>query len=120
MDIDTIVDSRGTILKFRIDSSKFLVIITKKGALRAGETHNIAQQTFLLKGKIEVITKKQKNVDVHNVYEGSQSIAIPKGVPHYFKFLEDSIMIEIEEENMTTEYYSEYRKLVEKSMNDIH
>ena len=120
MDLDTIVDRRGTILKFKIDSNKLLVIITKKGALRAGETHNIAQQTFLLKGKVEVITKKQKNVDVHNIYEGNKNIEIPKGAPHYFKFLEDSIMIEIEEEGMTTEYYPEYRKLVEKSMNDIH
>ena len=113
-------DIRGTIVKFKLGLDKFLVIYSKKGALRAGEIHNVIQYTFLLKGKIEVITKKQKNVDVHNIYEGSQSIAIPKGIPHYFKFLEDSIMIEIEEENMTTEYYPEYRKLVEKSLIDNH
>ena len=114
-------DSRGTILKFKIGSNKFLVIFTKKGALRAGETHNIDQSTFLIKGKVEVI-QKVENIDLPYTYHdyNHSTLIIPKGVPHYFRFLEDSIMIEIEEEGMTTEYYPEYRKLVEKSMNDIH
>ena len=112
-------DIRGTILKFKVGPCKFLFIYTEKGALRAGEIHNVIQYTFLLQGKIDVIIK-QKNKDVHHIFKGHKKIEIPKGVPHYFKFLEDSIMIESEDENMTTEYYPEYRKLVEKSMNDIH
>ena len=112
-------DSRGTILKFEMDQNKFLVIFTKKGALRAGETHNIIQYAFLIEGRVEVITKKG-NKDIHQICKWFQKIEIPKGIPHYFKFLENSIIIENEDKDMTTKYYPEYRKLVEKSMNDIH
>ena len=121
--IDIKTDNRGTIFKFKIGQNKFLIVITKGGAMRAGEIHNVNQYTFLLAGAVEVITK-QENKDVHELYfsqfKENKKIEIPKGTPHYFKFLEGSLMIENDDENMTTEYYPEYRKLVEKSMNDIH
>mgnify|MGYP001595562773 CR=1 FL=1 len=116
---DIKVDTRGTILKYKIGSKKFLLVITEKGALRAGEIHNIDQYTLLLQGIIMVILK-QKNKDMQYVFKGRKKIKIPKGTPHYFRFLEDSIMIENNDENMTTEYYPEYRKLVEKSLIDSH
>jgi hypothetical protein len=108
-------DSRGDILKFKIGTKRFLVIFTKKGFLRAGEIHNVAQYTFLVSGKIEVITK-EKNENVKRVYEAIQEIKIAKNTPHYFRFLENSILIESEEKNLITTYYPEYRKIVEESL----
>lgn len=112
---DIKMDNRGAIYKYKMDSKKFLLVHTEKGALRAGETHNVAQYTFVAEGRVEVIVK-QNNKDVSHIFEGGQKMEIPAGTPHYFRFLEDSIMIEVEDENMTTKYYPEYRKLVEVSM----
>jgi hypothetical protein len=109
------IDPRGIIYKYKVESKKFLLIQTESGSLRAGEIHNVTQYTFLVEGKIELITK-ENNKNVQRIYEGNTKIEIPKGIPHYFRFLEDSIMIENEDENMTTEYYPEYRKIVEESL----
>ena len=50
-------DSRGVIVKYKEGNVTNLIICTKKGSLRAGETHNVDQITILWKGKIEVILK---------------------------------------------------------------
>ena len=115
-------DIRGTILKFKLGDQKFLVIFTNRGTLRAGELHNIEQHSFLIKGKMEVIMKvNNEDIRVDCVaHNHNAHLVIPKEVPHYFRFLEDSIMIENDDENMTTAYYPEYRKLVEKSLIDSH
>ena len=110
---DIKVDSRGVIYKYKIGSTKFLLVFTEKGALRAGETHNVMQHTFVAEGKVEVIVK-ENNMNVSYIIDGGMAIQIPRGVPHLFRFLEESITVESENEHMTTEYYPEYRKVVEK------
>jgi len=122
--LDTKTDNRGSLLKFKLGKKKFLIVLTKKGFLRGGETHNMPQRTILAEGKIEVVTKLlianskgiYQNVDITNTYKGVQEFFIPPNTPHYFRFLEDSVIMEYEDENMTREYYPEYRKIVEESM----
>src|SRR4030042_1253391 len=108
-------DNRGEILKYLIDGKTILLIYTKKGFLRAGEVHNVVQHALLLHGEVDVITKID-NKDYVTKYMDMQFIMIPQNVPHYFKFLKNSVMMETQDENMTTTYYPEYRKLVEESM----
>lgn len=108
-------DKRGEISKYLVDGKNILHIYTKEGFLRAGEVHNVKQCSFLVYGEVDVITKIDNN-NYATKYTSMQFITIPQNVPHYFKFLKNSIMIEVQDENMTTEYYPEYRKLVEESM----
>lgn len=113
--LDVKTDNRGSLLKFKLDNKNLLIVLTKKGFLRGGELHNMPQHTILIEGKIVVVTKWQ-NRDVTKLYKGLQEFVIPKNIPHYFKFLKDSVIMEYEDENMTREYYPEYRKIVEESM----
>ena len=108
-------DSRGEIRRFNINGVKFNALFTKKGAFRSGDYHRSAQYDLILKGRFE-IKMRRGNRDVV-IRRGSNSLVkIPPRVPHLFKALSNSVMIEWWDGPFEARYYKPYRKFVDKSI----
>ena len=105
-------DSRGEIRRYSVNGVKFNVLYTKAGTLRSGDYHPVAQYDLILDGEFE-ITLKQNNKDVVVKKGPNELIAIPPNVPHLFKSLTDTVMIEWWDGPFEAQYYKPYRKLVE-------
>lgn len=108
-------DFRGIINRHQLDGFRFNVLTTKKGGLRSGDVHPHPQYDLVLKGEFEV-TMKIDGRDVVKVYGPNEFIVIPPKVPHLFRALTDTVMIEYWEGGglPVVEYYQPYRKLIEE------
>jgi mannose-6-phosphate isomerase-like protein (cupin superfamily) len=108
-------DSRGSILQYDICGAKFNVLFTKAGALRSGDLHPVAQFDVVLDGEAE-LTTRLGNRDVVRKLKKNEFASIPPNVPHLFRFLKDTVMIEWWDGPFQAEYYKPYRDLVEKQL----
>lgn len=106
-------DFRGEIRRYETFGVKFNVLFTKKEALRSGDYHPVTQYDLILKGKFE-ITLRQDDKDVMVRKGANELIVIPANVPHLFKSLTDTVMIEWWSGPFEVQYYEPYRKLIEK------
>lgn len=104
-------DSRGYIAVLKASGAQFNVLFTRKGALRGGDVHPNEQLNYILKGVMRIVTPRK----ARNLTAGDSNF-IPKGVPHYFKALEDCVMIEWWDGPFSCTYYPPYRKMVEASL----
>jgi len=104
-------DDRGFIQKFEIGGAKFNVLFTKAGSLRAGDKHPVWQNDMVLSGSVVVETPEYK-VEINS----GGKISIRPDLPHLFRFLEDTVLIEWWEGEFEMEYYEPYRKQVEESL----
>jgi len=110
-------DSRGEIRRFEVNGTKFNILITKAGLLRSGDIHPATQYDLILEGIVE-ITMKRGNTDV-TVRKGQNDlIAIPSGIPHLFKSITKSVVIEWWDGPFQAEYYKPYRKLIDNQIKD--
>ena len=87
------------------DNKEIAILRTNKGFVRGGCVHNLNDEIVLVvKGKVQyhIITKwKKKNPntlidgeDHVQILVGGDKILVPKGKPHYYISLTDSIVIE--------------------------
>jgi len=106
-------DFRGEIRRYELHGVKFNVLFTRVGALRSGDYHPVAQHDLILKGELE-ITLRQDDKDVVLRKGANELIVIPPDVPHLFKSLTDSIMIEWWDGPFEVQYYEPYRRLIEE------
>jgi quercetin dioxygenase-like cupin family protein len=86
-------DKRGTVYRVKIKNFGFNVIYTKRGGIRAADSHPNVQYDLVLKGKLEIWLKKKNKILKLNKGK-SNLIIIPPNIPHLFISLEDSLMIE--------------------------
>ncbi len=107
-------DSRGEIRRYEIDYTKFNVLTTKAGALRSGDYHPVKQYDLILKGEFE-ITLRQDDKDVVMKKGVNELIVIPPDIPHLFRAISDTVMIEWWEGPFEAKYYKPYRRLVENN-----
>jgi len=112
---DVFEDSRGRIMKYDINGSRFNVLFTKKGALRSGDFHPAAQFDLVLSGTIEIIQRLGKK-SVSRKIKANEMIAIPKDVPHLFKSVTDSVVVEWWDGPFKAQYYKPYRDIVDKQL----
>jgi quercetin dioxygenase-like cupin family protein len=105
-------DVRGEIRRFDLHGAKFSVLYTKADALRSGDYHSTAQLDLMLKGDMEVWEQRGATV-VKKVYHANELIVIPPNIPHLFKSLTDSVMIELWVGEFDVKYYRPFRDLVD-------
>ncbi len=105
-------DVRGEIQRFNLHGAKFSVLYTKAGALRSGDYHSTTQLDLMLKGDMEVWEQREMGV-VKKIYRANELIVIPPDVPHLFKSLTDSMMIEVWTGSFDAKYYKPFRDLVD-------
>lgn len=106
-------DARGTINRITLDGVKVNLLSTKKGFMRSGDLHRNVQFDFIFSGKIELWQRKDGK-DVKTVHGPNSFISIPAGVPHLFKFLEDTVMAEWWDGPFEAWYYKPYRDIIDK------
>jgi len=111
-------DSRGSINILTEDMAldEVTVFTTRKGFARGGCIHNINDEyTCVVEGEVEYcIGDETQNLKM------GESLIIPKGTPHYFVSLTDSIVLEwgaSPAEKM--EKHAEFRRIVEKINENI-
>lgn len=104
-------DQRGEIHINKIKGIEFNVIFTKAGAYRAGDYHSAEQYSVILKGRIE-LTLRRNNKDIIKKYGPNKLIVIPPNIPHLYKFLIDTVMIEWLVGLYKPRYYEPYRKII--------
>lgn len=108
-------DRRGEIYITKIKEIEFNLIFTKAGINRAGDYHSAEQYSVILKGGVE-ITLRQNNEDVIKKYGPNELIVIPPNIPHLYKFLVDTVIIEWLAGPYKTQYYEPYRKIIKKQL----
>jgi len=108
-------DQRGEIYVNKIEDTEFNIIFTRAGAYRAGDYHAAKQYSIILKGEIE-ITLRQNNQDAIRKYGPNELIVIPPNVPHLYKFLIDTVMLEWLSGPYKPQYYKPYRKIINQQL----
>lgn len=106
-------DERGSAYRVKVENFGFNVIYTKKGGLRGADIHPNTQYDLILKGEFEIWFKKDKKILKFKKME-NELIIVPPGVPHLFKCLKDSLIIEWWSGTFKQEFYLPFRKIIEK------
>lgn len=109
-------DKRGESHVNKIGGVEVNVIYSKAGKYRAGDFHAVEQYTLVLKGKLE-ITTRQKNKDVIKKYGRNDFIVITRNIPHLYKSLTDSVIVQWLAGPYKTSYYEPYRKIINQQLN---
>ena len=108
-------DKRGEIYILPIANQDLVFLITNKGYARGGCVHDINDEELLvLKGEIKYVIKGIQR-DVVQICSEGMSVTAPKGVPHYFISLTDSVIMEwgaTQEEK--DKKYKPFRDIVDK------
>ncbi|MBI4059640.1 hypothetical protein HY406_01090 [Candidatus Giovannonibacteria bacterium] len=105
-------DVRGTIQRIEIASQKINLLYTKKGFMRSGDLHKNTQFDFVFKGQLELWLRRN-NQDIKQIYGPNSFVEIEPGIPHLFKFLEDTLMAEWWNGPFEAWYYRPYREIIE-------
>lgn len=108
-------DRRGETYISRIKGTEFNVVFTKAGFCRAGDYHSTKQYSILLKGRME-LTLRQNNKDIVKKYGPNELVVIPPNIPHLYKFIADTVMVEWLVGRYQPQYYEPYRKIIRKQL----
>ena len=113
-------DDRGEIHNVKLNNQhRINILYTNSGYLRSGDIHPNTQCDFIFSGSVKVWTLS--NIDgstITTTYGKHEFIKIPRGVPHVFEFIEDTVMAEWWEDPSGFEcwFYKPYRDIVNKCM----
>ena len=114
----TYFDDRGEIHNIRIheNNQRINILYTKAGYLRSGDIHPNEQCDFIFSGKVNLWTLSKDGSTIVTTYCKHEFIKIPRGVPHVFDFLEDTVMAEWwEPQGFQPWFYRPYREIVDAS-----
>jgi mannose-6-phosphate isomerase-like protein (cupin superfamily) len=106
-------DVRGEIRRYDLHGVQFSLLYTKASALRSGDYHSRTQYDLLLRGSVEVWYQKGGKTE-KKVYNINELIVIPPNIPHLFKSVTDSVLLEWWDGPFDVQYYAPFRKLVEE------
>lgn len=106
-------DFRGKIRRYEVEGVKFNVLFTKEGMYRSGDYHPVVQYDLILSGDFE-ITFRENNKDVVFKKGANEFLRIPPDIPHLFKSLTDTVMIEWWDGPFEAQYYEPYRKFIKE------
>ena len=88
-------DDRGEIYSIGLpDGTEFLIIHSKKGTLRGGHSHDVAESVMLLTGSMRY-HKINGNVPTSFVLNQGHHENNLRHMPHMGEFLEDSWLVEV-------------------------
>lgn len=107
-------DQRGEIWKIVTPQKEVFLAFTKKGKARGGDIHRGEQYTFILEGKMRILSKFPDKEKEEIIEEGNLAV-IPPEIPHVFVALEDSVFLEWHECPLPPyskkRFYLPYRKI---------
>jgi len=116
---EELTDNRGSITKCQINGVQVNMLFTKKGSMRGGDIHPVKQYDVILSGTFKITLRdtstKSNPKDIVITKNANDFITIPPDVPHLFKSVTDTTMIEWWEGGRFpagTKYYEPYRRLV--------
>ena len=111
-------DVRGEIHNVRVNGKyRISILYTRAGYLRSGDLHPNEQCDFVFSGKVRVWTLAENGSTTKTTYGQRSFISIPRGVPHVFEFVEDTVMAEWwEPRGYQAWFYGPYRDIVHRSM----
>ena len=119
-------DERGTIWKLILDNNTvYNIIETKAGYMRSGDIHPNNQHDLVLKGEVAIMERlpmKYTNDHIDKTYllKDRDYMIIDKGVPHTFKSITDSIVMEWWDGPFSCEYHKELREFIEKENQKLY
>ena len=88
-------DERGEIHNVKVNNAhRINILYTKAGYMRSGDLHPNLQCDFVFAGKVKVWTLEKDGSTKIATYGKHEFISIPRGTPHVFAFVEDTIMAE--------------------------
>lgn len=110
-------DDRGEIHNIKANDKRINILYTKKGYLRSGDLHPNEQCDFIFSGKVNIWTLQSDGRTKVTYYGAHDFIKIPRGVPHVFEFVEDTVLAEWwEPPGFQAWFYKPYRDIVNKTM----
>ncbi len=110
-------DERGEIHNIKANNKRINILYTKKGYLRSGDLHPNEQCDFIFSGKVKIWTLQSDGSTKITSYGAHDFISIPRGVPHVFEFVEDTVMAEWwEPPGFQAWFYKPYRDIVNRKM----
>ena len=112
-------DDRGEIHNVRVygNNQRINILYTKAGYLRSGDLHPNEQCDFIFSGRVNVWTLSPCGSTKIDTYTKHDFVKIPRGVPHVFEFVEDTVMAEWwEPQGFQAWFYKPYRDIVDASI----
>ncbi|KAL3810830.1 hypothetical protein ACHAXA_007520 [Cyclostephanos tholiformis] len=93
------------------------ILYTRAGCLRSGDIHPNEQCDFVFSGKVRVWTLAEDGSTTIATHGRRSFICIPRGMPHVFEFVEDTVMAEWwEPQGFQAWFYKPYRDIVSRSI----
>ena len=111
-------DQRGEMYVNRIKGTEFNILFTRAGAYRGGDYHSGEQYNLILKGRFKIILR-QNNKDITEEHGHNKLIVIPAGIPHLFKAITDTVLIEWKIGSPKSRYYQPYRKIINQRLDKL-
>lgn len=110
-------DDRGEIHNIKANDKRINILYTRKGYLRSGDLHPNEQCDFIFSGKVKIWTLQSDGRTKITTYGAHDFICIPRGVPHVFEFVEDTVLAEWwEPPGFQAWFYKPYRDIVNETM----
>lgn len=110
-------DIRGTILFLSYGDKNINVVETKQGFARGGHYHDYESYHSLISGKIEF---REENIETKKeqikIIVAPATILVSPKTAHLLIALEDSIFVEVFDNNYNAIDYTRYRTIVEDKM----
>jgi len=118
--LKTVSDERGSIIFMKKGSKLLNFVEIKTGFSRGGHFHEFHSTHNLISGKVEyhefnTKTNQEKKVN----YEAPFVIDVPPFVAHLLTAIEDTIFIEIFENEYQATDFPKYRKIVKEKISNI-
>jgi len=110
-------DDRGEIHNVKANDKRINILYTKAGYLRSGDLHPNEQCDFIFSGKVKIWTLQTDGSTKIVTYGPHEFVTIPRGVPHVFEFVEDTVLAEWwEPPGFQAWFYKPYREIVNSKM----
>ena len=111
-------DERGFMYLYHYKEKEYKICEIKNQHARGGDIHFLGDQfDVVLYGKIKLLTYVN-GIDQEKILNENELVVIPKGVPHIFIALKNSLLIEWRNGPYEKTFYEPYRKLCEEVKNE--
>lgn len=118
--LKTVSDERGSIVFMKNGSKLINLVEIKKGFSRGGHFHRFHSIHNLILGKVEYLEYNTKtNEERKAIYEAPYVISVPPLVAHLLTSIEDTLFVEIFEDEYQATEFPKYRKIVEQKLSNV-
>jgi hypothetical protein len=118
--IKTVSDKRGSIIFMKSGTKLINFVEIKEGFSRGGHFHQFHSTHNLILGQVDYLEYNTKtNEEKRAVYNAPQVIEVPPLVAHLLTATQDTLFVEIFENEYQATDFTKYRKIVEQKLSDI-